>query len=505
MRFLMALFLCLVACNTPTPQVFLVEPRIARVGEIVRVRGSNLPTGSSIQIGSVNASIVSSSSSEIAVQMPTLPIGEYDLRIVGSGIDQSLPGPAILGADDTDVVAREVLATGTFSRSELEALALNSGFVVLSFHSTSLGSLPSCNRNFASLRDTQNRSTSAAINDLQTALHALNPSYEANPRSILAGSQVYSQVYSQAYSQAHIARPQPQNLPIPIPAPSDVNLANIKVAVLDSGVSSHPSLATLQAGHNLTNFDNPADPRAIQNDVSDLGIYANTPMGHGTGVAALIAGSSLGLGTGYAVGVPILPIKVCQTTQGKNRCDGLDVVLGICQAVDNGANIINLSLGGRQPFRALKQVLLETSSRGISVVAAAGNSGLEANPSANYPAAYALEVPGLIAVAATEQNGADWVGSGYSTPGAYVTIAAPGANQTATVTDSGIGGYGLAVLEGTSFATPIVSAAVARVKAKDPTKTPSQIKAHLENTAQTIVCTKNKCGAGLLDIGKAAQ
>jgi hypothetical protein len=493
MRFALIALLCLVACNAPSPVLLEVEPRVASAGDLIRLRGNNLPNGSSVQIGAQSASLVSSSRSEILVQMPNLPIGEYSLRLVGTGIDVTVAGPAVLGADNTDVVAREVLVTGTFSRPEIENLASSTGFVVLSFSSTNLGSMPSCNRNYAGLRDTQGRSTSAAINELQTALRALNPTYEANPRSILAGS------------QRHVATVQPQNLPIPAPSPEDINLANIKVAVLDSGVSSHPSLTSLQSGNNLTDFDNPADPRVKASDVSDLGIYANTPMGHGTGVAALIAGSSLGLGKGYAVGTPIVPIKVCQTSNGKNRCDGLDVVLGICQAVDSGADIINLSLGGKQPFRALKQVLTETANRGISIVAAAGNNGLDTNPPANYPAAYALEVPGLIAVAATEQNGLDWVGSGYSTPGAYVTLGAPGANETAVVTDNGVAGYGLAVLEGTSFATPIVSAAVARVKAKNPTWTPSQIKTHLENTAQAIACAKSKCGAGLLDIPKAVQ
>ncbi len=492
-------FVLLVGCTNPvTPtisEINNVTPRVAQTGDSVILRGKGFVAGSNVSIGTSNAAIISSTTTELIVTMPNLPIGEYDLVLrQPNGTETRVAGPAVLGADNTDLVAREIIVTGVFTQSEISSIASSNGYQVLQLNSTSIGDMPSCNRSYAALRDTRGRSTSTAINELQAALQIINPAYEANPRSILAGSQTTS---TKVYPQGTI--------PIPTPSPTDINLANIKVAILDSGVSGHPSLGTLETGHNLTNFDNPADPRAIATDVSDLGIYGNSTTGHGTGVAALISASSIGLSTGYAVGTPIQPIKVCQTTNNKNQCDGMDVVLGICQAVARGTNIINLSLGGKQPFRALKQVLLETSNKGISIIAAAGNNGIQNNPPANYPAAYALEIPGLIAVAATENNGTNWVGSSYSTPGNYVTIAAPGTNETAIVTDNGVAGYGTATLEGTSFATPIVSAAVARVKAKNPTWTPAQIKSRLENTAQSIPCEKNKCGAGLLDITAAVQ
>ncbi len=485
----------LMACTDSSKialQLQSVSPRVAAAGETVVLRGSGFALGSTVKIGTLNASIISSSASEIQVMMPTLPIGEYDVVLrQPDGTELVAPGPAVLGADDLDVVAREALVTGAFSQQEALDIASQNGFSLTQFQNTISAVMPACNRSYAIFRDARGRSTTQALNDLQIALQSINPSYEANPRSILAGSQITT-----------AATP----IPLPIPIIDDPNLANVKVAVLDSGVSSHPSLlATLGTGENLTNFDNPSDPRALQSDVSDLGVYGNTIMGHGTGVAALISSSSLGLSRGYAVGTPIVPIKVCQTQAGKNRCDGSDVVFGICQAVASGAKVINLSLGGKQAFRALKQVLLETSALNISIVAAAGNDGASANPPANYPAAYALEIPGLIAVAASEFDGTNWRGSSYSTPGNWVTIAAPGANETATVTDNGVAGYGIATLEGTSFATPIVSAAVARLIAKNPSWTPAQIKARLDATAQIIPCLRVKCGAGLLDINAAVQ
>jgi subtilisin family serine protease len=494
MRWKLLFLLVLMACTDSSKvvvQLLGVTPRVAAAGETVVLRGTGFASGSTVKIGAVNASIISSNASEIQVVMPSLPIGEYNVLLrEADDTEFIVPGPAVLGSDNLDVVAREVLVMGTFSQQEALEIASQNGFDLTQFQTAISTVLPACNQHYAVFRDIRGRSTAVSLNELQVALQHINPSYEANPISILAGSQITTNA-----------------VPTPVPIPmDDPNLVNVKVAVLDSGVSSHPSLlATLAAGENLTNFDNPSDPRALQADVSDLGLYGANMMGHGTGVAALIAGSSLGLSKGYAVGTPILPFKVCQTQAGKNRCAGSDVVFGICQAVANGAKVINLSLGGKQPFRALRQVLLETSAQNISIVAAAGNDGANANPPANYPAAYALEIPGLIAVAASENNGTNWLGSSYSTPGDWISLAAPGANQTAVVTDNGVAGYGLATLEGTSFATPIVSAAVARLIAKNPTWTPAQIKARLEGTAQTISCSRVKCGAGLLDINAAIQ
>ncbi len=499
MRWKLLFLLVLMACADSSKvavQLLGVTPRVAAAGETVILRGAGFNTGSTVKIGAVNASIISSNAVEIQVVMPSLPIGEYNVLLRETdGTELVAPGPAVLGADDLDVVAREVLVKGTFSQQEALEIASQNGFSLTQFQTDISNILPACNQHYAVFRDTRGRTTAVALNELQVAIQRINPSYEANPRSLLTGSQIATNAVP---------------TPLPIPTIDDPNLANVKVAVLDSGVSSHPSLlATLGVGENLTNFDNPSDPRALQSDVSDLGLYGANIMGHGTGVAALISGSSLGLSRGYAVGAPILPFKVCQTQAGKNRCNGSDVVFGICQAVAGGAKVINLSLGGKQPFRALKQVLLEVSAQNISLVAAAGNDGASANPPANYPAnypaAYALEVPGLIAVAASEFDGTNWLGSSYSTPGDWVSLSAPGANETAVVTDNGVAGYGIATLEGTSFATPIVSAAVARIIAKNPSWTPAQIKTRLENTAQAISCSRPKCGAGLLDINAAIQ
>jgi subtilisin family serine protease len=493
MRWKLLFLLVLMACTDSSKvalQLLGVTPRVAAAGETVILRGAGFTAGSTVKIGNITASIISSNAVEIQVVMPSLPIGEYNVLLrEPDGTALIAPGPAVLGSDDLDVMAREVLVKGTFSQQEALEIASQNGFDLTQFQTTISTVLPTCNQHYAVFRDTRGRSTAMALNELQVALQRINPSYEANPRSLLTGSQIATNAIP---------------TPLPIPTLDDPNLANVKVAVLDSGVSSHPSLlATLGTGENLTNYDNPSDPRALKSDVSDLGLYGANIMGHGTGVAALISGSSLGLSRGYAVGAPILPFKVCQTNAGKNRCDGSDVVYGICQAVASGAKVINLSLSGKQPFRALKQVLLETSAQNISIVAAAGNDGATANPPANYPAAYALEIPGLIAVAASENNGTNWLGSGYSTPGDWVSLSAPGANETAVVTDNGVAGYGLATLEGTSFATPIVSAAVARLIAKNPSWTPAQIKTRLENTAQVISCSRIKCGAGLLDINAA--
>lgn len=164
-------------------------------------------------------------------------------------------------------------------------------------------------------------------------------------------------------------------------------------------------------------------------------------VGHGTHVAGTIAQQTNNRNgyAGVANGATILPVKVCfgawdlQMAAGalgmrgrvrgdEGGCDDAGVAAGIRYAVDNGAKVINMSLGGPQPAPIELAALRYAVQRGVFVSIASGNSALKGNPT-NYPAAYAAQLDGVVAVGAVTRSQARAV---YSSHGPYVEIAAPG-------------------------------------------------------------------------------
>ena len=164
-------------------------------------------------------------------------------------------------------------------------------------------------------------------------------------------------------------------------------------------------------------------------------------VGHGTHVAGTIlqdTNNSLGF-AGIAYSTRLMPVKACfgywevQIVQASlnipgyadadaGGCATSDIVSGIRYAVDNGANVINLSLGGPDQSSAEREAIQYAVQKGVFVAIAAGNEFEDGNP-VEYPAAYAAEIEGAMAVGA--------VGRGrnrafYSNTGSYVEIVAPG-------------------------------------------------------------------------------
>jgi subtilisin family serine protease len=129
--------------------------------------------------------------------------------------------------------------------------------------------------------------------------------------------------------------------------------------------------------------------------------------------------------------------------------------------VELNVDVINLSLAG-PPNDLLKEAIDRAADHGIPVVAAVGNDGPGA--AAKYPAAY----PSVVAVTATDENLAVYRSANR---GDYVDFAAP------TVSGKGAG------LHGTSFAAPVVSAAIAVIKRSEPNLTPPEAEALLEKNA----------------------
>lgn len=203
----------------------------------------------------------------------------------------------------------------------------------------------------------------------------------------------------------------------------------VTVAVIDSGVClDHPDLE----GRIPDGYDFVDDDDTPQDE-----------LGHGCGVAGIIAANvDNGIGiAGVAPNAQILPVRVLDATGIGTYSD---VAAGIIYAVDNGAEIINLSLGGAYPSTILEDAVNYAVDREVTIVAAAGNTG----GSVLYPASYEP----VIAVGSVDHN---LEMSSFSSRGPEIDVLAPGRDIMTTEND---GGY--ANMSGTSFASSYITGAL---------------------------------------------
>jgi len=211
--------------------------------------------------------------------------------------------------------------------------------------------------------------------------------------------------------------------------------------------------------------------------------------GHGTQVAGIIAAdSNNGIGiAGLAWQATILPVKVLDEF-GSGAYS--DIAEGIVYATDNGATILNLSLGGSDPSETLRAAVHYALNRNRVVIAAAGNNG----KAIQYPAA----IEGVIAVGATDR--ADQQAS-FSNGGPELDLVAPGVDILST--SRYYDGYFVA--SGTSFAAPHVAGVAALVWAAAPALTALQVRETLEQTAVDLgpVGYDTGTGYGRLDAAAA--
>ncbi|MDH6629304.1 type VII secretion-associated serine protease mycosin [Streptomyces sp. LBL] len=249
--------------------------------------------------------------------------------------------------------------------------------------------------------------------------------------------------------------------------------AGITVAVLDTGVEAdNPDLVgNVLAAKDMVGFGAQDGDRA----------WAV----HGTAMAGIIAAHGHGPGNadgvmGIAPEARILPVRViledgdparakARSTRGNALSDG------IRWAADQGADVINLSLGddsaSAHPEPAEDEAVQYALKKGSVVVASAGNGG-EKGDHISYPAAY----PGVIAATAVDKYGTR---ASFSTRRWYATVSAPGVDVVIAAPDHKYyEGWG------TSAASAFVSGAVALIKAAHPDLAPAQIKKLLEDTAR---------------------
>jgi len=260
----------------------------------------------------------------------------------------------------------------------------------------------------------------------------------------------------------------------------------VSVAVIDTGITQVPDLAGVRLDVGMSFVP---DVDSAQDD-----------QGHGTHVAGTIAQATHnGLGVaGLAHEVTLVPYKVLDSS-GSGQSD--HVAAAVDQAVDEGADVINLSLGG--PHSDVLQLAVERAAEaGVLVVAAAGNTGSEG---VGCPA-HEISVLGVGSVGPDEQL------APYSTWGEGVDLVGPGGdlNQEGggvlQQTIDGAGGDQLVAWQGTSMASPHVAGAAA-VLLGAGAGTPERVRDLLLSSAGDLgePGFDQRTGHGLLDIGAAVR
>jgi len=245
---------------------------------------------------------------------------------------------------------------------------------------------------------------------------------------------------------------------------------DIVIAILDTGVDlNHPDLIDkiYSSGYDFINIDS---------DATD-------DEGHGTHVAGIAAAETHndeGI-AGVAWNCKILPVKVLDENGYWENYDPL--ILGINWAVDNGAHVINISLGGFGPDPDLLAALKRAHENNVVVVAAAGNDA----GAVIYPAAYDDY---CLAVAATDYNDER---ADFSNFGPEIDVAAPGERIISTVPTWfwGPDSFPYAWGDGTSMAAPHVAGLAALIKSEKPNLTAAQIMDVIRYSAYDINSVNN--------------
>ena len=254
----------------------------------------------------------------------------------------------------------------------------------------------------------------------------------------------------------------------------------VVVAVLDTGVDAlHEALA----GHVLPGrdvVDGDDDPSEAKNGLDDDGDgQIDEGYGHGTFVAGLVLA--------VAPNVQILPVRVLDT-DGRGTVS--NIAAGIEWAVNNGADVVNLSLGMDASSGILGDAVRYALTRNVVVVAATGNQGTSA--AVNFPAS----ISGVVAVTATDPVGAP---ATFANSGTGTIVAAPGASVVGPIPG---GQYG--TWSGTSFSAALASGGAALLVQTQPAITPAQVVTRVQRTARRRarlpLRLRRRLGAGRIDL-----
>lgn len=324
---------------------------------------------------------------------------------------------------------------------------------------------------------------------------------------------------------------------------------DVIVAVIDTGITTAAANLVYPIWTGFT-FQTLTMPAAVNPDLPAtrltqpkdyIGSLVNPPVpmvdldGHGTHVSGTIAEAANNnfLLAGMAYNVRIMPVKVCSQywdlmiargvkgTPGfsslvNGTCNFADIADGVVYAVDHGARVLNISLGGDSPSSTLQGALIYAANHGAFVAVSMGNDFANGNP-VEYPAAYAASINGVMSVAAVNANSGH---ASYSSSGSYCEVSAPGgqidnsrsdfgAIWQSTLTPSSVNPsllvprfdvYNKVGYTGTSMAAPHVSALAALLISQQPKLTGAQVEEIIKNAVKDLGPTgqDNQFGIGLI-------
>jgi len=533
---LLLLSALLTACPATAPIVVVKEaprafvPRAIGANDTtVTLKGQNFDVKSAA-IAGIPVSILEQSATTLKLKLDKpLGVGDFKLELTNAdgksfSTDNGINAVASTSSSDEIDQDRVVLTLKKSLSPDTQAKLEAAGFVIeTTYPPATTDGVGLCSQVVLTLRDTlaSSRSVEDALNALAELLGPeLNQGeFEPNPFVVERGPSAYKE------SKAQATAIKPRAITI-IP---DYSKLNLRVAVLDTGVSKHSAFSysdgtrilqnvvDFAGGHNFT-----LEGSGVS-DVRDLRTgYATDPyisnIGHGTGVAAAIAAPGSTTPTtgityaGIAPKVSILPVKVCDKD---GACNTPSLVAGICYAASlanvatKPVKVLNFSIGGKTPNRLLYLALKDAAERGISVVVSAGNKALSNNP-VIFPAAYASDyspsypaLPGLIVVGSVYSYDGPFAPSSFSSYGPWVTVSAEGESRYLPTSSDLDAKNSYGSFTGTSFAAPQVAGMVVKIKAQKPTWTPGEIKDFLVQTADAVPnCLSNRCGAGRVNFEK---
>lgn len=317
------------------------------------------------------------------------------------------------------------------------------------------------------------------------------------------------------------------------------NLENSNIqAAWDAGLTGEGvSVAVIDSGLNATHLDAPVkvargryyyyrekeDGRwefTVNGVTKRYGYYSSDytmdNLGHGSMVSGIIAANTNNRSDGYTGGIAgaapnatIIPIRCFTATQGHIGGYASNLISGVNYAVQNGADIINMSWGLREESISLKNALTTAANSGCILIAAAGNDG---DSRIQYPAVY----DNVISVGSVDRAGAL---SDFSQRSAKVNICAPGGSRSGAkqpiyslgcetkdtppnVDPNKVINYGV----GTSFSAPLIAAAAALLKEHDPTMTQQDfltlLRDHSDPVTTQTQADQAYVGYGTLNMGK---
>jgi subtilisin family serine protease len=312
----------------------------------------------------------------------------------------------------------------------------------------------------------------AAVQRLQQAEEVVEA--EPNRYRVIAATQPNDPMFAAEWGLPKIRAPEAWDVQKGSPS--------VVVAVIDSGIDlDHPDLvANLIAGQDLVDVTGSPPPGfQFDGDVLTRDDDPEDEVGHGTHVAGTIAAAtdnSLGI-SGVSWESKLMPVRVLaklvRISDGMvtGMGTGVDIAAGIRWAVDHGAQIINMSLGGYGDEFVERDAVAYAVANNVLVVAAMGNDDTS---QPFFPAAY----PGVMAVGAIGQ---DDHRASFSNTGSHIGVVAPGVDVRSTF----LGG-GFDDLSGTSMATPHVAGVAALLRSTNQTLTAVQMAGLLRTTAHAL-------------------